>query len=102
MADGELGSYSRFMPSFALFLPNIDPICPRLRLVIFDPSANGLTSDILGHGKLYDWHCSRVRGMQASGFSVLIEIVLLWFRLHTCKCLIVLLSDFFDSGCESF
>ena len=49
MADGELGSYSGFMPSFALFLPNIDFIYPRLRLVIFDHNANGLTSDILGH-----------------------------------------------------
>ena len=28
--------------------------------------------------------------------------LLLWFRLHTCKCLIVPLSDFLDSGFESF
>ena len=45
MADGELGSHSKFMPSFASFLPNIDFVYPRLRLVIFDPNANGLTSD---------------------------------------------------------
>ena len=49
MADGKLGSYSRFMPSFASFLPNIDFVYPRPCLVISDPNANGLTSDTSGH-----------------------------------------------------